>query len=140
MSLPFTPFTGANHHRKSTLFGWALLADEQEDTFAWLFTQWLKCMHGLAPKAIITDQDPQIGGAIEKIFPNTRKCFCSGHIGNHIAEKCCYGDEFSKFFNSWYQASTISKREERWKTLKEKFVIDENASSWLSKMYRLREH
>lgn len=31
--LPFAPFTGVNHHRQSTLFGCALLADEQEDTF-----------------------------------------------------------------------------------------------------------
>lgn len=145
LCLPFAPFTGVNHHRQSTLFGCALLADEQEDTFVWLFTQWLKCMHGLAPKAIITDQDPQIGGAIAKVFPNTRHRFCSWHISKHIAEKevllkSQYGDEFSKFFNNWYRASTISKCEERWKALKEKFEIDENASSWLSKMYRLREH
>ncbi|XP_020258759.1 protein FAR1-RELATED SEQUENCE 5-like [Asparagus officinalis] len=36
-SLPFAPFTGVNHHRQSTLLGCALLADEQEDTFVWLF-------------------------------------------------------------------------------------------------------
>ncbi|XP_020266058.1 protein FAR1-RELATED SEQUENCE 5-like [Asparagus officinalis] len=32
-SLPFTPFTGVNQHRQSTLLAYALLADEQEDTF-----------------------------------------------------------------------------------------------------------
>ncbi|XP_020266311.1 protein FAR1-RELATED SEQUENCE 5-like [Asparagus officinalis] len=68
LSLPFAPFTGVNHHRQSILFGCALLADEQEDTFIWLFTQWLKCMHGVAPKAIITDQDAQIGGAIKQWY------------------------------------------------------------------------
>ncbi|XP_077232398.1 protein FAR1-RELATED SEQUENCE 5-like [Tasmannia lanceolata] len=31
--MPFAPFTGVNHHRQSTLFGCALLADEKEDTF-----------------------------------------------------------------------------------------------------------
>lgn len=36
-SLPFTPFTGVNHHRQSPLFGSALLADEREETFVWLF-------------------------------------------------------------------------------------------------------
>ncbi|XP_020270767.1 protein FAR1-RELATED SEQUENCE 7-like [Asparagus officinalis] len=87
LSLPFAPFTGVNHHRQSILFGCALLADEQEDTFIWLFTQWLKCMHGVAPKAIITDQDAQIGGAIKQVFPNTRHRFCSWHIGRHIAEQ-----------------------------------------------------
>ncbi|XP_020254149.1 protein FAR1-RELATED SEQUENCE 5-like [Asparagus officinalis] len=57
LSMPFAPFTGVNHHGQSTLFGYALLADEREETFKWLFSQWLKCMHGVAPKAIITNQD-----------------------------------------------------------------------------------
>ncbi|XP_077225662.1 protein FAR1-RELATED SEQUENCE 5-like [Tasmannia lanceolata] len=42
--MPFAPFTGVNHHRQSTLFGCALLADEKEEPFTWLFQQWLKCM------------------------------------------------------------------------------------------------
>ena len=33
LSLPFAPITGVNHHRQSILFGCALLADEQRDTF-----------------------------------------------------------------------------------------------------------
>ncbi|XP_077215982.1 protein FAR1-RELATED SEQUENCE 5-like [Tasmannia lanceolata] len=37
--MPFAPFTGVNHHRQSTLFGCALLADETEETFTWLFRQ-----------------------------------------------------------------------------------------------------
>ncbi|XP_077246043.1 protein FAR1-RELATED SEQUENCE 5-like [Tasmannia lanceolata] len=57
LSLPFVPFTGVNHHRQSTLFGCALLADDTEKTFSWLFEQWLTCMHGKAPNAIITDMD-----------------------------------------------------------------------------------
>lgn len=43
-SMPFAPFTGVNHHMQSTLFGCALLADEREETFIWLFEQWKKCM------------------------------------------------------------------------------------------------
>ena len=33
-NMSFAPFTGVNHHRQSTLFGCALLANEIEDTFA----------------------------------------------------------------------------------------------------------
>ncbi|XP_020245169.1 protein FAR1-RELATED SEQUENCE 5-like [Asparagus officinalis] len=124
LSLPFAPFTGVNHHRQSILFGCALLADEQEDTFIWLFTQWLKCMHGVAPNAIITDQDAQIGGAIRQQLPM----------------KAQYGDEISTYFDKWYRASTIHKCEERWKILKENFNIDESVDSWLTRMYRLRAH
>ena len=38
LKLPFAPFTGVNHHRQSTLFGCALLADKTEETFIWLFS------------------------------------------------------------------------------------------------------
>ena len=70
LNLPFAPFTGVNHHRQSILFGCALLADEQRDTFVWLFNKW--CMHGVAPKLIITDQDAQIGNVIKMVFSTTR--------------------------------------------------------------------
>ncbi|XP_077251959.1 protein FAR1-RELATED SEQUENCE 5-like [Tasmannia lanceolata] len=39
LSLPFAPFTGVNHHRQSTLFESALLADETDETFCWVFEQ-----------------------------------------------------------------------------------------------------
>jgi len=57
LNLPFAPFTGVNHHRPSILFSCALLADEQKVTFVWLFNKWLKYMHRVAPKVIITDQN-----------------------------------------------------------------------------------
>ena len=76
-----------NHHRQSILFGCALLADEQRDTFAWLFNKWLKCMHGVAPKVIITDQDAQIVDAIKIVFSTTRHRYYFWHVRKHIAEQ-----------------------------------------------------
>ena len=76
-NLPFAPFTGVNHHKQSTFFGCALLAYEQKETFVWFFTQWLKCIHRMAPKAIITDQNAQIREAIKQVFPNAHHQFCS---------------------------------------------------------------
>ncbi|KAL7615272.1 hypothetical protein Lser_V15G07460 [Lactuca serriola] len=35
--MPFTPFTGVNHHGQSILFGGALLENEKEETFELLF-------------------------------------------------------------------------------------------------------
>jgi len=70
LNLPFAPFTTVNHRQQSILFGCALLADEQRDTL--LSNKWFKCMHGVAQKVIITDQDAQIGDVIEMVFPTTR--------------------------------------------------------------------
>ena len=47
--MPFAPFTGLNHHCQSILFGCALLQDETEQTFVWLFETWLQAMWGKEP-------------------------------------------------------------------------------------------
>ncbi|XP_020262384.1 protein FAR1-RELATED SEQUENCE 5-like [Asparagus officinalis] len=134
-----------NHHHQSTFFGCALLGDEREETFEWLFSQWIKGMHGVAPKAIITDQDAQMKKAIKSILPNTHYRFCSWHVRKHIAEqqvklKSQYGDEMPTYFNNWYSARSISKCEERFEVIKVKFNINEGEDSWLTRMYSLREH
>lgn len=145
LCLPFASFTGVNHHRQPTLFGCALLSDEEDGTFVWLFTQWLRCMHGIAPAAIIAGQDAPIREAIKTVFPNTYHRLCPWHICKQISEqqvplKAQYGEDFSAYFNSWYQARTISQCEQLWETTQKKFEIDENAESWISEIYRLREY
>ena len=47
--MPFAPFTGLNHHCQLILFGCALLQDETEQTFVWLFETWLQAMWGKEP-------------------------------------------------------------------------------------------
>ena len=64
--MPFAPFTGLNHHCQSILFGCALLQDETEQTFVWLFETWLQAMWGKEPKSIITDQDLAMGVALQR--------------------------------------------------------------------------
>uniref|UniRef100_A0A7N0ZSB2 SWIM-type domain-containing protein n=1 Tax=Kalanchoe fedtschenkoi TaxID=63787 RepID=A0A7N0ZSB2_KALFE len=84
--LPFAPFVGVNHHRQSILFGAALLEDETEGTFIWLFEQFLNCMFHKQPLTIITDQDGAMRNAIRKIFCNTRHRLCAWHINKHVIE------------------------------------------------------
>ncbi|XP_077232515.1 protein FAR1-RELATED SEQUENCE 5-like [Tasmannia lanceolata] len=84
--MPFAPFTGVNHHRQSILFGCALLADETEETFTWLFDQWLDCMFGRAPGCIIIDINGAMRNTIRSVSPNTGHRFCSWHISKHLLE------------------------------------------------------
>ncbi|GJS82356.1 FAR1-related sequence 5-like protein [Tanacetum coccineum] len=67
-SFPFAPFVGVNHHGQSILFGGALLQNETETTFTWLFKSFLNCMHYCPPVSIIKDQDIAMGNAIAKKF------------------------------------------------------------------------
>ncbi|CAI9275452.1 unnamed protein product [Lactuca saligna] len=84
--MPFAPFVGVNHHGQSILFGGALLENEKEETFRWLFEHFLNCMFRKYPATMITDQDKAMGNAIKKLFPNTHHRFCAWHIKKHELE------------------------------------------------------
>ncbi|XP_077251897.1 protein FAR1-RELATED SEQUENCE 5-like [Tasmannia lanceolata] len=140
--MPFAPFTGVNHHRQSTLFGCALLADETEETFTWLFEQWLTCMFRKAPGAIIINMDRAMRNAIRKVFPHTRHRFCSWHIKKHLLEHVAdmrdVDTDFYKDYNHWFYRREIQDSETEWKSLADKYDIDE--SHWLGKMWDISKH
>ncbi|MBA0789663.1 hypothetical protein Gotri_027750, partial [Gossypium trilobum] len=66
--IPFAPFTGINHHGQMVLFGCALLLDESESSFTWLFRTWLSAMNDRPPVSIITDQDRAIQAAVSQLY------------------------------------------------------------------------
>ncbi|XP_074297380.1 protein FAR1-RELATED SEQUENCE 2-like [Silene latifolia] len=45
-SMVFTPFTGIDHHKRSTMFCWALIAREDYESFNWVFSRFLHAMGG----------------------------------------------------------------------------------------------
>ncbi|XP_061340012.1 protein FAR1-RELATED SEQUENCE 5-like [Gastrolobium bilobum] len=106
---PFAPFVGVNHHGQTILFAAALLEDETEATFTWLFEQFRTCMFDKSHVAIITDQDKAMGKAIAKIFPGARHRFCAWHIKKHVMEHsqalCAqFKDSFDVDFRAWYKS------------------------------------
>lgn len=64
----------------------ALLWDETEETFTWLFNTWLESMSGKPPSIIITDQDAAINNAIAEILPNAIHHCCIWHIEKKFPE------------------------------------------------------
>uniref|UniRef100_A0A7N0U5Y5 SWIM-type domain-containing protein n=1 Tax=Kalanchoe fedtschenkoi TaxID=63787 RepID=A0A7N0U5Y5_KALFE len=138
--LPFAPLVGVNHHRQSILFGAALLEDETEETFAWLFEQFLKCMFEKPPLTIITDQDGAMKKAIKRIFPHTRHRFCAWHINKHVIEHlhsfCVRFDDFEETYTKWQKRNTIEEFELDWEIIKQKYSIGKG--SWLENMYNQR--
>ncbi|XP_022889129.1 protein FAR1-RELATED SEQUENCE 5-like [Olea europaea var. sylvestris] len=135
--MSFAPFVGVNHHGQSTLFGCGLLANEDTDTFVWLFKTWLECMHGQSPNAIITDQDRAMQNAIGIIFPSTTQRWCLWHILKKLPEKFgCHVDKgmiFSALHNLVYDSQTIEEFEQGWKQMIDTYELCEN--SWLSGLY-----
>ena len=61
--MPLGVFVGTNNHLHTTFFGFALIRDEDADSFKWLFKTFLRCMRGKAPTCILT-------GTTAKTTPN----------------------------------------------------------------------
>ncbi|XP_039127221.1 protein FAR1-RELATED SEQUENCE 5-like [Dioscorea cayenensis subsp. rotundata] len=137
---PFAPFVGVNHHKQSILFGCALIADEKEESFLWVFETWMKCMLGKHPQTIITDQDLAMGKAIAKVFPNSGHRLCSWHIGRNSMKYLVdlkSKEGFLGDYNSWlHRSASIEAFESKWGELKATYNIDDK--HWLSKMYEIR--
>ena len=51
--MPLGVFVGTNNHLQTTFFGFALIRDEDADSFKWLFKTFLRCMRGKAPTCIL---------------------------------------------------------------------------------------
>ncbi|XP_026432757.1 protein FAR-RED IMPAIRED RESPONSE 1-like [Papaver somniferum] len=71
----------------SILVGCELISSENTYTFVWLFSAWLDCMSGKAPKEIITDQAREMQNAIEIAFPQARHRWCLWHVMKKLPEK-----------------------------------------------------
>ncbi|XP_024164366.1 protein FAR1-RELATED SEQUENCE 5-like [Rosa chinensis] len=140
--MPFAPFTGVNHHFQSIQFGCALLQDETEVTFLWLFETWLEAMGGRHPLCIITDQDLAMKGAIAKIFPNTRHRLYIWHIKKKFGEKLSHvyykkSDFKTSMKKCIWATYRIKDFEEQWKKLIEEHELEQK--EWLQQLYEIRE-
>ncbi|XP_045812312.1 protein FAR1-RELATED SEQUENCE 5-like [Trifolium pratense] len=80
---PLAAFLGFDNHRKSVLFGAALLYDETAATFDWLFTTFLKCMSNKKPQTIYTDQATALLKSVPNIFQGVFHGLCSWHMSEN---------------------------------------------------------
>lgn len=77
---PLAMFVGSNHHLQNVIFGFALLGDEKEETFDWVFRTFKTCMENKEPHCILIDQDQAMGNALPGVFPNAIHRLCRWHV------------------------------------------------------------
>ncbi|XP_031286624.1 protein FAR1-RELATED SEQUENCE 5-like [Pistacia vera] len=137
--MPFAPFTGVNHHKQSVLLGCALLADETESTFIWLFASWLEAVSGRQPGLIITDYDSAITRAVQRVFPQSKHRYCKWHIMRKMPKEMgqvysalpkTFQLEFEKYVN---KTETPEEFESAWQLLLDKYNLQGN--EWLQSLY-----
>lgn len=140
--VPFASFTGLNHHGQPVLFGCALILNESESSFIWLFQTWLHAMSGCRPVSITTDPDRLIQVAVAQVLPETRHRFCKWGIFRETQEKLAqiyqshpiFETEFHKCIN---ETETIDEFESSWQSLLERYYVMDN--EWLQSMYNARQ-
>ncbi|KAG7960470.1 hypothetical protein I3843_10G125100 [Carya illinoinensis] len=141
--MPFAPFVGVNHHGQSILLGAGLISSEDTATFVWLFKTWLQCMDGIAPRAIITDQDRAMKNAIALVFPQSRHRFCLWHILKKVPEKLSSYSAYKSgmktaLMKCVYDTQNVQEFESAWEQLITTYNLEEN--SWLKSLYTDRKH
>ncbi|CAH9105281.1 unnamed protein product, partial [Cuscuta epithymum] len=137
----FGPFTGVDNHRKCITFGAGLLAKEDVDSYTWLFTRFMHAM-GREPTCIITDQDPAMRIAIEKVFSASKHRYCMWHIMSKVTQKVgpilSNNEAFMSSLNSivWSHYLDTTQFEDKWTSLMEEY--DLTAHDWFCHMFELR--
>ncbi|KAF5459414.1 hypothetical protein F2P56_023364, partial [Juglans regia] len=114
----------------------------EKDCRNYIDKTWLKCMDGIAPKAIITDQDRAMKNAIAIVFPESRHRLCLWHILKKVPEKLSsYASYKSGMKNalmkSVYDTQTVAEFEKSWDQLITTYNLHENV--WLKSLYTERE-
>ncbi|KAJ0085960.1 hypothetical protein Patl1_09324 [Pistacia atlantica] len=140
--VPFAPFTGCNHHGQPVLLGCALLLNESEASFIWLFEAWLAAMSGRHPVSITTDQDRIIRSAVAHVFPGARHRFCKWNVFREAQEKLSdvyhsqpnFEVEFQRCINL---VETVDEFESCWESLLQRYNLGDN--EWLQSMYNVRQ-
>ncbi|KDP47039.1 hypothetical protein JCGZ_10766 [Jatropha curcas] len=139
--VPFAAFTGLNHHGQPVLFGCALILNESESSFIWLFQTWLHAMSGQHPVSITTDPDRLIQVAVAQVLPETRHRYSKQVIFGETRDKMAhiyqshptFEIEFKKCIN---ETETIDEFESSWQSLIQRYYVMDN--EWLQSMYNAR--
>ncbi|XP_051214430.1 protein FAR1-RELATED SEQUENCE 5-like [Lolium perenne] len=138
-NMPFAPFIGINRHGQSFMLGCGFLRDEKEESFTWLFTQFLDAMHGLQPTNIITDQDQAMRNAIREDFFDTCHRNCRWHVLKKANEKLGpflgrhpgLAEDFNECIN---ESMSEDEFEARWEEMIAKWDLAEHETFlWLKK-------
>ncbi|XP_076883496.1 protein FAR1-RELATED SEQUENCE 5-like [Bidens hawaiensis] len=121
--------------------GVALLSSESIESYSWLLKVFLDSF-GIAPKVVVTDQDPAMKQAIYFILPKSRHRLCMWHIMKKLADKVgatlCNNEDFKRKICDivWTDAISQFDFETQWELIMKEYDLETN--KWLYDMFEMR--
>ncbi|XP_031099741.1 protein FAR1-RELATED SEQUENCE 5-like [Ipomoea triloba] len=140
-SLVFVPFTWVDNHKRCVTFAAGLLTREDSESYMWLLEKFKSGM-GHSPRCVVTDQDPAMKVAIERVLPECRHRFCMWHIMTKVSEKSgvelARNEVFRRKLNGivWSDKICVAEFEAQWQALMEEYRPVDNR--WFCKLYEER--
>ncbi|XP_076881034.1 protein FAR1-RELATED SEQUENCE 5-like [Bidens hawaiensis] len=137
----FVPFTAIDNQCRNVTVGAALLSSESIESYSWLLKVFLDSF-GIAPKVVVTNQDPAMKQEISFVLPNSRHRLCMWHIMKKLADKVgatlCNNEDFKRKICDivWTDAISQSDFETQWELIMKEYDLETN--KWLCDMFEMR--
>ncbi|XP_020254040.1 protein FAR1-RELATED SEQUENCE 5-like [Asparagus officinalis] len=132
--MPFIPFIGLNHHRRTIIFGCGAVCNETTASYIWLLKAFKMVMCQKEPLSVITDGDSAMRGAIITEFPDVKHQLCSWHIGKNLYDNIRNRSIRAVFQDLISRKYTAEVFENKWKELLAN-KIGNKEKKWLLRMY-----
>ncbi|KAK2634432.1 hypothetical protein Ddye_029224 [Dipteronia dyeriana] len=133
---PLLIIVGANHHQKTSVFGFGLLADETVDSYTWLLETFLSAMQHKKPNAVITDCGKGVRKAIKKVLPECVHRLCCWDLERNAHAKVKDANFKQAFRHCMMTNMTFDEFDQQWSDVVNNFSVRENP--WVLKMYAKR--
>ncbi|XP_025636363.1 protein FAR1-RELATED SEQUENCE 5-like [Arachis hypogaea] len=130
-------FSESNHHKQTTIFGFALLEDKEVRSYRWLLLNLVDVMGEKTSCVVVTDGDKAMRAAIAEVFPAARHRLFGWHFEKNCVQRV-KDTEFRKVFKKAIYANfKVDDFEEYWKTAVESLGLQNN--SWVQSTYEVKE-
>ncbi|XP_037424090.1 protein FAR1-RELATED SEQUENCE 5-like [Triticum dicoccoides] len=139
--MSFGLFVGVNNHFQSIIFGGVMMRDEKEESFKWVFQEFIRMVGGKHPQTILTDQARSMEIAIEAEMPNTVHRWCKWHVLKKVKESMgvlwSKNREFKMEFHKIVHHMTAEEEfEQGWQQMLDKYSLKKHP--FLTQIYEVR--
>ncbi|XP_025628262.1 protein FAR1-RELATED SEQUENCE 5-like [Arachis hypogaea] len=133
---PLVVFSGTNHHKQTSIFGFALLEDEEVRAYRWVLMNLLDVMGQKMPCVVVTDGDKAMRSAIAEVMPTVTHRLCGWHLEKNCVQRVKEAEFRKVFRKAIYANFEICEFEEYWKASVESLGLHDN--TWVKSTYESR--